>query len=73
MAFVATAGTGGECHASFRAGHVGFVKALDAHTLIYPDSRGNGALSSLGNIFENPHVALKFVDFSGDQIGLQRK
>jgi hypothetical protein len=56
--------------ASFRAGHQGFVKALDAHTLIYPEYRGNGVLSSLGNIFESPHVALMFIDFSGDQIGL---
>jgi len=70
MAFVATAGADGECHASFRAGHAGFVKALDAQTLIYPEYRGNGVMSSLGNIFENPHVALMFVDFSGDQIGL---
>ncbi len=70
MAFLATAGAGGECHASFRAGHPGFVKALDAHTLIYPEYRGNGVMSSLGNISESPHVALMFVDFSGDQIGL---
>jgi predicted pyridoxine 5'-phosphate oxidase superfamily flavin-nucleotide-binding protein len=70
MVFLATAGAGGECHASFRAGHQGFVKALDAHTLIYPEYRGNGVLSSLGNIFESPHVALMFIDFSGDQIGL---
>src|ERR1700726_1240706 len=55
MVFLATAGAGGECHASFRAGHPGFVKALDEHTLIYPEYRGNGVLSSLGNIFESPH------------------
>ena len=70
MAFLATAGASGECHASFRAGHAGFVKALDEHTLIYPEYRGNGVLSSLANIFENPHVAIMFADFSGDQIGL---
>jgi uncharacterized protein len=70
MVFLATAGAAGECHASFRAGHPGFMKALDAHTLIYPEYRGNGVMSSLGNIFENPHVALMFVDFSRDQIGL---
>jgi uncharacterized protein len=70
MAFLATAGSGGECHATLRAGHPGFIKALDARTLIYPEYRGNGVLSSLGNIFENPHVAIMFADFSGDQIGL---
>jgi predicted pyridoxine 5'-phosphate oxidase superfamily flavin-nucleotide-binding protein len=70
MVFLATAGANGECHASFRAGHPGFVKALDAHTLVYPEYRGNGVLSSLGNISESPHVALMFVDFAGDRIGL---
>lgn len=40
------------------------------HTLIYSEFRGNDVLSSLGNIFESPHAALMFVDFSGDQIGL---
>jgi uncharacterized protein len=70
MVFLSTAGAGGECHASFRAGHPGFVKVLDPHTLVYPEYRGNGVLSSLGNIFENPHVAILFVDVSGDQIGL---
>ena len=70
MVFLATAGATGECHASFRAGHAGFVKALDARTLIYPEYRGNGMVSSLANISENPHVALMFVDFSADQIGL---
>src|SRR5260370_40776939 len=44
MVFLATAGATGECHASFRAGHPGFVKVLDAQTLVYPEYRGNGVL-----------------------------
>jgi uncharacterized protein len=42
---------------------------LDEKTLAYPEYRGNGVMSSLGNISENPHVGLLFVDFT-DKIGL---
>jgi predicted pyridoxine 5'-phosphate oxidase superfamily flavin-nucleotide-binding protein len=69
MMFVATADAKGETDSSFRAGHAGFVKALDERTVAYPEYRGNGVMASLGNIFENPHVGLLFVDFA-DQIGL---
>ncbi len=67
--FVATADAKGETDSSFRAGHAGFVKALDERTLAYPEYRGNGVMASLGNILENPHVGLLFIDFA-DQIGL---
>ncbi len=43
---------------------------LDPQTVAYPEYRGNGVMSSLGNISENPHVGLMFIDFSGDRIGL---
>jgi predicted pyridoxine 5'-phosphate oxidase superfamily flavin-nucleotide-binding protein len=69
MMFVATADAKGETDSSFRAGHAGFVKALDERTVAYPEYRGNGVMASLGNIVENPHVGLLFVDFA-DQIGL---
>jgi hypothetical protein len=42
---------------------------LDERTVAYPEYRGNGVMASLGNISENPHVGLLFIDF-GDQIGL---
>jgi predicted pyridoxine 5'-phosphate oxidase superfamily flavin-nucleotide-binding protein len=69
MMFVATSDAKGENDSSFRAGHAGFVKALDERTVAYPEYRGNGVMASLGNITENPHVGLLFVDFA-DQIGL---
>jgi uncharacterized protein len=69
MMFVATADAKGEADSSFRAGHPGFVKALDERTVAYPEFRGNGVMASLGNILENPHVGLLFVDFA-EQIGL---
>ena len=69
MMFVGTADKHGEADCSFRAGLPGFVRVLDEKTLAYPEYRGNGVLSSLGNISENPHVGLLFVDFS-EKIGL---
>ncbi|MGZ4162658.1 MAG: pyridoxamine 5'-phosphate oxidase family protein, partial [Tumebacillaceae bacterium] len=39
------------------------VKVLDDHTLVFPDYPGNGAFQSLGNIVENPHVGMLFIDF----------
>ena len=69
MMFVGTADRHGETDTSFRAGLAGFIRVLDEKTLAYPEYRGNGVMSSLGNIFENPHVGLFFVDFT-DKIGL---
>ncbi len=70
MAFVATADGSGEADCSFRAGPPGFVCVLDDKTLAYPEYRGNGVMASLGNIVENGHVGLLFIDFCGDAIGL---
>jgi predicted pyridoxine 5'-phosphate oxidase superfamily flavin-nucleotide-binding protein len=70
MVFVATADGRGECDCSFRAGPPGFVCVLDEQTLAYPEYRGNGVYASLGNITENAHAALLFVDFFRDTIGL---
>ncbi|MGW6890731.1 pyridoxamine 5'-phosphate oxidase family protein [Streptomyces chartreusis] len=70
MAFLSTADAGGACDVTFRAGPPGFVTVLDGSTLTYPEYRGNGVLASAGNITENPHIGLLFVDFAGDHIGL---
>ena len=70
MMFVATADGEGECDSSFRAGLPGFVVVLNDKTLIYPEYRGNGIYASLGNITENPHIGILFVDFLETTIGL---
>lgn len=70
MAFVGTADAGGECDSSFRAGPPGFLHVLDPKRIAYPEYRGNGVLASLGNISENPHVAVLMIDFMRDLIGL---
>ncbi|GAA4077153.1 MULTISPECIES: pyridoxamine 5'-phosphate oxidase family protein [Streptomyces] len=70
MVFLSTADAGGRCDSSFRAGPPGFVTVLDERTLTYPEYRGNGVLASAGNIAENPHVGLLFMDFTHHHIGL---
>lgn len=70
MVFLASADLSGACDASFRAGPCGFVHILDDHTLAYPEYRGNGVMASGANIAENPHLALLFMDFTTDHIGL---
>lgn len=70
MVFLATADSHGECDASFRAGPPGFVQVLDAQTLAYPEFRGNGVMASAGNMIENPHLGMLFVDFAHHHIGL---
>jgi uncharacterized protein len=70
MVFIATADHAGEADCSFRAGPPGFVCVLDERTVIYPEYRGNGVMGSLGNIAENGHIGLLFLDFCGDAIGL---
>ena len=70
MVFIATADAQGECDASFRAGNPGFVQVISEHRLLYPEYRGNRVMASLGNMYENPHVGLFFVDFFDSTIGL---
>jgi uncharacterized protein len=70
MVFIATADGAGDADCSFRAGPPGFVVVLDDRTLVYPEYRGNGVMSSLGNIVETRRVGMLFIDFCGDGIGL---
>lgn len=70
MVFVATADGNGECDTSFRAGAPGFVRIGDPRHLYLPEYRGNGVMASLGNISENPHIGLMFIDFVEHTIGL---
>jgi predicted pyridoxine 5'-phosphate oxidase superfamily flavin-nucleotide-binding protein len=70
MVWIATADARGHCDCSFRAGPPGFVQVLDARTVRYPEYRGNGVMASLGNLLENPHVGMVFLDFDQERIGL---
>jgi uncharacterized protein len=68
--FIATADGHGECDCSLRAGPPGFVKVLGEKRLAYPEYRGNGVMASVGNILENPHIGIIFVDFFQHTVGL---
>ncbi len=70
LVFIATADAQGECDCSLRAGTPGFVKVLDDRRLAYPEYRGNGVMASVGNILENPHIGMIFMDFFRHTIGL---
>lgn len=70
MVSIATADARGNCDCSFRAGAPGFVRVLDERTLAYPEYRGNGVLASVGNILENPHIGMIFLDYYQTTVGL---
>ena len=70
MVFVATSDKNGECDNSIRTGEAGFVVVIDEKTIVYADFKGNGVLASAGNISENPHIGMLFVDFFEDKVGL---
>ncbi|MBV1863663.1 MAG: pyridoxamine 5'-phosphate oxidase family protein [Rhodobacteraceae bacterium] len=68
--FIATANGSGECDANFRARNTsasGRPQALlliaDSRSILFPDFAGNGFYNSLGNIHQNPHIGLLFIDF----------
>lgn len=70
MVYIATADARGNCDCSFRAGTPGFVHVLDDRTLAYPEYRGNGVLASVGNLLENPHIGMVFLDYFQTTVGL---
>ncbi|MFZ0661456.1 MAG: pyridoxamine 5'-phosphate oxidase family protein [Acidobacteriaceae bacterium] len=50
--------------ASHRGGNPGFVEVVDKNTLVFPNYWGNTMFNTLGNITENPHAGLLFIDFA---------
>jgi len=57
---LATGGVDG-MDASPRGGEPGFVKVVDAHTLLIPDSPGNNRLDTLQNLVRMPQLGLLFL------------
>lgn len=58
---LASSGAGGEMDASPRGGAPGFVKVLDAQTLLIPDAPGNNRLDTLENIIATGRLGLLFL------------
>ena len=67
MFFLATADASGQPNCSYKGGDPGFVRILDARTLIFPSYDGNGMFLSLGNVALNAKVGLLFVDFENQR------
>lgn len=63
MFFLATVGPDGHPDCSFKGGRPGFVRVLSPAELAWPDYDGNGQFRSLGNLLENPHAGLLFIDW----------
>jgi predicted pyridoxine 5'-phosphate oxidase superfamily flavin-nucleotide-binding protein len=60
-AFVATRGPDG-LDVSHRGGNPGFLRAVDAHTLVWPDYPGNRMFNTLGNIATDGRCGVTVAD-----------
>jgi len=58
---VASSGDANALDASPRGGAPGFVRAVDAHTLLIPDAPGNNRLDTLENIVATGRIGLLFM------------
>jgi len=65
--FIASAATDGTLDCSVKCGPKGFVRMDGVNALLFPDYDGNGMFRTLGNIRATAHVALLFLEFSGEK------
>lgn len=72
--FLATADAAGNCDCSFRGTEPGeegaplpVAHVVEPKRLWFPDYTGNRIYNSLGNILQNPHVGLLFIDFAAQR------
>lgn len=63
MCFLTTVDHRGRPTVSYKGGRPGFLKVLDANTLLFPSYDGNGMYLSMGNISANPEIGMLFIDF----------
>jgi predicted pyridoxine 5'-phosphate oxidase superfamily flavin-nucleotide-binding protein len=63
MFFLATADRDGHPQCSYKGGAPGFVHILAPMELCFPCYDGNGMYLSMGNVQENPHIQMLFIDF----------
>ncbi|MEM1154258.1 MAG: pyridoxamine 5'-phosphate oxidase family protein [Pseudomonadota bacterium] len=65
--FLSTVSSKGEPTVSYKGGPVGFVKALDETTLMFPNYDGNGMFFSMGNVQESKKLGMLFIDMETPQ------
>lgn len=63
MFFLATVDAAGQPTCSYKGGDPGFVRVVDARTLLFPVYDGNGMFLSAGNVAETSSVGMLFIDF----------
>jgi uncharacterized protein len=63
--YIATASLTGQPTVQHRGGPAGFLHVRDKQTIMFVDFAGNQQYISLGNISENPQVALILMDYEG--------
>lgn len=63
MFFLATVDARGHVNCGYRGGEPGFVRAVDEHTIAFPNYDGNGMYLSMGNVLDASEVGILFIDF----------
>ncbi len=63
MFFLATVDDTGRPTCSYKGGDPGFVRVVDAQTIVFPIYDGNGMFLSLENIQTTAQVGILFIDF----------
>lgn len=63
MFFLSTVDHMGRPTVSYKGGDPGFVRVIDAKTLVFPSYDGNGMFLSMGNIQHSRHVGMLFISF----------
>ena len=63
MFFLTTIDHMGRPTVSYKGGDAGFVRVLDAGTIVFPSYDGNGMYLSMGNISANSEIGILFIDF----------
>jgi len=61
--FIATDKPERAADVSHKGGNPGFVRVIDKHRIAFPDYNGNSMFNTLGNLTDNPHAGLLFIDF----------
>ena len=61
--FLSTVNEDGHPTVSHKGGAAGFVRVIDASTIVFPSYDGNGMFLSMGNIANDGRIGLLFMDF----------
>lgn len=67
MFFLATVNAAGQPSCSYKGGDAGFVRCVDAGTMVFPNYDGNGMYLSMGNVAATAQVGMLFIDFAHPQ------